>query len=85
MIEKVAHPAKQVHKIPLGTVEATIWLHNVETGPRHVVTVRKLLYNDGTGWKGTNTFARDDLLLLAKVADLAHTWIHDQSPSPLTD
>lgn len=33
------------------------------------------LYKDGDKWKSTSTFGRDDLLLLAKVADQAHTRI----------
>ena len=33
-------------------------------------------YRDQEGnWHTTESFGRDDLLLLAKVADLAHTWI----------
>jgi hypothetical protein len=32
-------------------------------------------YNDGDAWKSTESFRRDDLLVLAKVADNAHTLI----------
>ena len=31
----------------------------------------------GTDWKSTTSFGREDLLLLAKVADLTHTRIHE--------
>ncbi len=31
------------------------------------------LYKDGDTWQSTQSFGRNDLLLLAKVADLAHT------------
>ena len=34
------------------------------------------LYKDGDEWKRTDSFGRDDLPLVAKVADLAHLWIH---------
>ena len=37
------------------------------------------LYKDGDDWKDSTSFGRDDLPLLAKVADLAHTWIFEQS------
>ena len=35
-------------------------------------------WDDDDGWKESTSFGRDDLLLLAKVADKAHTWIHEQ-------
>lgn len=39
---------------------------------RHNVTFQ-CIYKDGDDWKTTQSFGRDDLLVLAKVADLAHT------------
>src|SRR5436190_4055 len=33
------------------------------------------LYKDGEEWKSSESFGRDDLPLLCKVADQAHTWI----------
>jgi hypothetical protein len=33
------------------------------------------IYKDGDEWKQTESFGRDDLSLLAKVVDLAHTSI----------
>ncbi len=38
------------------------------------VTVKRH-YKDGDSWKSTESFRRDDLLVLAKVADTAHTTI----------
>ena len=35
------------------------------------------LYRDGDSWKRTGSFGRDDLLTVAKVADMAHTRIHE--------
>jgi hypothetical protein len=43
------------------------------------------LYREGEQWRSTTSFGRDDLLLLGKVADLAHTWIctpRKDEPSP---
>ena len=31
------------------------------------------LYQDGDQWRSTHSFGRNDLLTVAKVADLAHT------------
>ena len=33
------------------------------------------LYKDGSDWKSSRSFGRDDVLVLAKVADMAHTKI----------
>ena len=35
-------------------------------------------YKDGEEWRTTNSFGRDDLLKLAKLADEAHSWITRQ-------
>jgi hypothetical protein len=45
---------------------------------RHNVQLRRL-YKDGDNWAQSDSFGRDDLPLVAKVADLAHTWIFEQS------
>ena len=36
-----------------------------------------VLYKDGDEWKSTQSFSRNDLLLLAKVADQAHSRIFE--------
>ena len=44
----------------------------------HNVTVTRL-YKDDSGWKDSASFGRDDLPLVAKVVDLAHSWIFQQN------
>ncbi|WP_254511382.1 hypothetical protein [Anatilimnocola floriformis] len=72
--------AKQqpVHEVRLGAIKAAIWENETNVGTRHNVTVCRL-YKDGEQWKQTESFGRDDLPLLAKVVDLAHTWIFQQA------
>lgn len=72
--------AKQqpVHEVRLGSIKATVWENETTAGTRHNVTVSRL-YKDGDQWKQTESFGRDDLPLLAKVVDLAHTWIFEQT------
>jgi len=72
--------AKQqpVHEVRLGSIKATIWENETSAGTRHNVTVGRL-YKDGDQWKQTESFGRDDLPLLAKVIDLAHTWIFEKA------
>lgn len=36
------------------------------------------IYKDGDQWKDTTSFGRDDLPLVATVADLAHYWIYTE-------
>ena len=35
-------------------------------------------YKDGDQWKDTTSFNRDDLLVVAKLSDQAHTWVCEQ-------
>jgi hypothetical protein len=69
---------KPVHEVRLGAIKAAIWKNDTQNGVRYNVTFARL-YKDGEDWKKTDSFGRDDLLLLAKVADMSHSWIHEQS------
>ncbi len=69
---------KPVHEIRLGRIRAAIWENNTQNGTMHSVTITRL-YKDDSGWKDSTSFGRDDLPLVAKVADLVHTWIFQQS------
>ena len=69
---------KPVHEVRLGRIKATIWQNQTETGVRHNVQLRRL-YKDGKEWKTSDSFGRDDLPLVGKVADLAHTWIFQRA------
>lgn len=68
---------KPAHEIRLGRIKATIWANDTEKGARHNVAIQRI-YKDGDEWKSTTSFGRDDLPLVIKVADLAHTWIFEQ-------
>jgi hypothetical protein len=76
--EKPAAKAKPVHEIRLGKVKAAVWANETEKGIRHNVTFSRL-YRDGEEWRSSESFGRDDLLVLTKVADLAHSWIYAQA------
>lgn len=66
------------HEIRFGRVKAAIWANDTTKGTRFNVTICRL-YKDGTEWKMSDSFGRDDLPLVSKVADLAHTWVYEQS------
>lgn len=69
---------KPIHEIRLGRIKATIWENETEQGTRYNVTVHRL-YKDGDEWKQTASFGREDLPLVAKVVDMAHTWTYEQA------
>jgi len=68
---------KPVHEVRLGRIKAAIWANETDNGTRHNVTITRL-YKDGDEWKTSTSFGREELPLVAKVADLAHTWIFQQ-------
>lgn len=67
-----------LHVIRIGKVKAAIWANTTEFGTQCSVTFERL-YRQDDAWKRSDSFGRDDLLVLAKVADLAHTWICEKS------
>ena len=70
--------AKPVHEVRLGHIKAAVWRNDTEVGVRYNVTLGRL-YRNNDQWQSTDSFGRDDLLVVAKVADLAHSWIFDQA------
>jgi len=75
---------RPVHEIRLGHVKAVIWANNsgTEGRIRHAVSIQPV-YRDGDTWATSDSFGRDDLPLLSKVADLAHTWIFIETQNGL--
>ena len=72
-------PNKPVDEVRIGRVKATIWCNETEDSkPRYNVVLARL-YKDGDTWQSTPSFGRNDLLLVAKVADLAHTRVCELS------
>ena len=61
--------------VRIGAVKAAIWENQAGERTRYNVTFSKR-YRDAEGqWKTTHSFGRNDLLVLAKVADQAHSRI----------
>ncbi|MCY4585576.1 MAG: hypothetical protein OXB98_06005 [Bryobacterales bacterium] len=69
---------KPVAEVRIGAVKAAIWPNQTESGAvRYNVTFSRI-YKDADGnWKSTSSFGRDDLLVVAKVADQAHSKIFE--------
>lgn len=66
--------AEPAEKVTLFPVEAAIWKNTSRGGdPYYSVTFERKYRDQDAKWKSTSSFGGDDLLLLAKVADLAHS------------
>ena len=68
---------KPAAKVTLHPVSAAIWRNQNQKGDVFYSTTFSRNYRDDEGnWKSSDNFSANELLLLAKVADLAHTEIH---------
>lgn len=62
----------------LGRLKAAIWDNSSEKGPFFNVKFARVYLDEQKKFHDTDNYSRDDLLLLAKLADQAHTFICDQ-------
>ena len=69
---------KPVHEIRLGRIVASVWSNPSAKGNYYAVTASRL-YRKGQGWARTASFGRDDLPLVAKVMNDAHTWLFGEA------
>ena len=67
---------RPVQEVRMGRIRAAIWENSTDKGVRHNVTISRL-YKDGDDWRDSTSFGREDLLLVGKVADAAHSWIYE--------
>ena len=65
------------HKIRSGALQVTIWRNHSDKGIWYSVIPTRG-YRQGDAWKETDNLGFDDLLMMAKLFDLAHTWIMHQ-------
>ena len=63
----------------MGRIRAAIWENDTQNGKRCNVSITRLYRDADDKWQDTTSFGRDDLLLVRKVADAAHTWILENS------
>jgi hypothetical protein len=69
-----AEKSVPVHSIRLRHIRASIWKNKTKTGPQYAVTVRRFWCNAGQ-WQYSNTFNRDDLLVVGEILRQCFTWI----------
>jgi hypothetical protein len=66
-----------VHTIRVNGIRASIWANQTEKGVRYNTTFERS-YRDGEEWKNSDSYGREDLLVLAFVARQAFAWIVSQ-------
>ena len=59
------------HTIRLGNIKATIWPNEGKNGTYYNVAIRRIYKDPNGNWTDTTGFYRDDLPLVASVAQLA--------------
>jgi hypothetical protein len=62
-----------VHRIRMGRIEAVLWKNHGDSSTWYNLSRSYKDANDE--WKSADSFGADDLLLVAKVANEAHSWI----------
>ena len=68
---------KPAAKINLFPVSAAIWRNENKKGVFYSVTLERSFKDEAGKWQTSSTFNSGDLLVLAKVADLADTKIRE--------
>jgi hypothetical protein len=67
-----------IKRIAVGNgIRASIWQNQSKNGTWHTVTISRT-YRDGDQYKDTTSFRQDDLLYVAKAAEMAFAWCLQQ-------
>jgi hypothetical protein len=70
--------SKPAHKIRIGVLQVTIWRNHSEKGNWYSVIPSRSYKQGDDEWKESDSLNSDDLLPMAKLLDLAETWIMHQ-------
>lgn len=68
---------KPAHEIRVSGIRATIWKNEAEKGA-FFNTVFERSYREGDEWKSSDSFGRDDLLVVSHLASECFRWITQQ-------
>jgi hypothetical protein len=67
--------AAPVKTLRIGRIKAAIWENNADQRTFYNVSFTRTYMDEAKKFHDADTFGRDDLLLLSKIADQAHTFI----------
>ena len=65
----------------LGRIKAVVWENGADQRSFFNVTFARTYMDDAKKFHDSDSFGRDDLLLLAKLADEAHSFIYEKMAS----
>src|SRR5215211_6986697 len=74
-----------VKTLRLGRIKAAVWENNSDQRAFFNVTFARTYMDNDKKFRDTDSFGRDDLLLLAKLADQAHTFICEHTAAQKSD
>lgn len=72
--EKKARP---VHVVRYGRIKAAVWKNETKNGAMYTVTIRRV-YKDGDEWRESESFGKEDLLLVEKAAAKAFEYLSSE-------
>jgi hypothetical protein len=73
-----AGKAKPVETFRLGRIKCAVWENEADSKKFYNVTFARTYVDDAKNYQDTDSFGRDDLPLVAKLADRAHTFIFER-------
>ena len=74
---------KPVHEIRRGVVKISIWKNETEKGVFYNTTPARIYRDAKNKWQTSDSYSRDQLLVLAELAREANAWIFAQAKSNL--
>jgi hypothetical protein len=73
----MAQNNQPIHQVRIGRIKAAVF-ENGDSAPRKV-QFQALYKDDEDKWQGSQSFTREDLPLLIKVADQVHSYLYEQN------
>jgi hypothetical protein len=71
---------RPVHEERIGRICAAVWEHSDGNGKVwYNVTFSRIYKTDGGQWARSESFGKNDLPLLVKVADRVHDWLYSNN------
>jgi len=74
-----------IKTLRLGRIKAAVWENGADQRTFYNVTFARTYMDEAKKFHDADSFGRDDLLLLSKLADQAHTFICERTAGPRSD
>lgn len=74
-----------IKTLRIGRIKAAIWENSADQRTFYNVTFARSYLDEEKKWHDSDSFGRDDLLLLSKLADQAHSFIYERMSAQRSD